>query len=81
MLCDYIFHYACPTASRYFVEHPVETVKSVDFDVFCVGGEQSHPGFVKAIEWCEARGIQIYRMPRTTGISTTELKNRIKNEC
>lgn len=27
--CDYIFHYACPTASRYFVEHPVETVKSV----------------------------------------------------
>lgn len=27
--CDFIFHYACPTASRYFVEHPVETVKSV----------------------------------------------------
>ena len=27
--CDYIFHYACPTASRYFIEHPVETVKSV----------------------------------------------------
>lgn len=27
--CDYIFHYACPTASRYFIEHPVETVKSM----------------------------------------------------
>ena len=27
--CDYIFHYACPTASRYFIEHPVETVKGV----------------------------------------------------
>ena len=58
-----------------------ETVKSVDFDVFCVGGEQSHPGFVKAIEWCRGHGVEIYRMPRTTGISTTELKNRIKNEC
>lgn len=27
--CDYIFHYASPTASRYFIEYPVETVKSV----------------------------------------------------
>lgn len=26
---DYIFHYASPTTSRYFVEHPVETIKSV----------------------------------------------------
>ena len=58
-----------------------ETVKSVDFDIFCVGGEQSHPGFVKAIEWCEQKGILVHRLPRTTGISTTELKERIKNEC
>lgn len=26
---DYILHFACPTASRYFVEHPVETIKSI----------------------------------------------------
>lgn len=58
-----------------------ETVKSVDFDVFCVGAEQSHPGFQRAIAWCETNGKQIYRMPRTNGISTTELKNRIKEEC
>ncbi len=24
--CDYIIHTACPTASRYYVEHPVETI-------------------------------------------------------
>lgn len=26
---DYIIHAACPTASRYFVEHPVETIDAV----------------------------------------------------
>ena len=26
--CDYIIHTASPTASRFFVEHPVETIKS-----------------------------------------------------
>lgn len=58
-----------------------ETVRSVDFDVFCVGGEQAHPGFQRAIAWCEQQGIRVCRLPRTAGISTTELKNRIKSEC
>lgn len=58
-----------------------ETVKTIDFDVFCVGGEQEHPGFQRAISWCEANGKKIIRMPRTVGISTSELKAYIKAEC
>ena len=27
--CDYIFHTACPTKSRLFVEHPVETIETI----------------------------------------------------
>ena len=27
--CDYIFHTASPTSSRYFIEHPVETIDTI----------------------------------------------------
>ena len=55
-----------------------ETVKRVDFDIFCVGGEQSHPGFLRAIKWCEDNGKTIVRISRTEGISSTMIRSGVE---
>lgn len=58
-----------------------ETVKSVDFDVFCVGGDQGHDGFRRALAWCEANGKEVVRIPRTKGISSTLLREDADALC
>ena len=57
-----------------------ETVKSCDFDIFCPGGEQCHEAFRRAIEWCEANGKKVVRLPRTPGISTTDIKRILTHQ-
>lgn len=52
-----------------------EDIKSVDFDVFAVGGDQNHAGFQRAIEWCKEHGKQVVRLERTQGISSSAIKN------
>lgn len=54
-------------------------VQNVKFDIFVVGGDQTHTGFMRAIEYCQKNGIEVVRLPRTEGISTSELKERIKS--
>ncbi len=50
----------------------------VDFDVFVKGPDQNHAGF-KAVEaYCEANNKEVFVMPRTEGISTSELKTIIR---
>lgn len=52
-------------------------VQQIDFDVFAVGGDQKHDGFVKAMKWCEENGKQIVRLPRTPGICSSDIKGRL----
>jgi len=54
-------------------------VKQVPFDIFVAGGDQKHSGFLEAIEWCKAHGKTVVRLPRTEGISTSELKEHIRS--
>lgn len=54
-------------------------VEQVPFDIFVAGGDQSHEGFRRAVSWCEAHGKQVIRLPRTEGISSSEIKEHIKN--
>lgn len=43
--CDYIIHTACPTKSKFFVEHPVETIEaSVGSTVRVLEYAKNHPG-------------------------------------
>lgn len=56
-----------------------DIVQEVDFDVFAKGPDQSHEGFQKAVSWCQAHGRQVVVLPRTEGISTTDMKMLIKN--
>ncbi len=49
----------------------------VDFDVFAIGGDQTHAGFQAAVKWCEENGKEIARLPRTQGISSSTVKSRL----
>lgn len=52
-------------------------VKEVDFDVFVTGPDQIHPGFQRAIKWCEEHGKEHIVLGRTDGVSSSELKAKI----
>ena len=53
-------------------------VEQVDFDVFVVGGDQNHAGFLRAIDWCRVNGKQVVRLERTPGISSSDIKKDTK---
>lgn len=50
----------------------------IDFDVFAIGGDQTHAGFQAAVKWCEENGKEIVRLPRTQGISSSAVKSRLE---
>ena len=57
----------------------VEAVKDVDFDVLVVGPEHTSERFQRLFRWCESNGKEVVTLPRTEGISTTRLKEIIKD--
>lgn len=52
-------------------------VQQVVFDVFVKGPDQSHTGFQRAVDWCEANGKQVITIPRTEGISSSMLRESL----
>lgn len=54
-------------------------VEKVDFDIFVTGPDQNHEGFQKAIRWCKDNGKETVILPRTEGISSSDLKKIIQN--
>ncbi len=55
-----------------------DIVDEIGFDVFVRGPDQSHAGFRRVAEFCAERGKETVVMPRTEGISSSELKELIK---
>lgn len=53
-------------------------IPKVDFDVFAVGGDQTHEGFQRAINWCEKNGKEVVRLSRTPGISSSQIKSQLE---
>lgn len=51
----------------------------VDFDIFAIGGDQNHPGFQRAVKWCENNGKEVIRLPRTPGICSSDIKNQVES--
>ena len=61
------------------VYQDVDTIlPQVDFDVFAIGGDQNHPGFQRAVKWCEENGKAVIRLPRTPGICSSDIKNQLE---
>lgn len=56
-----------------------ECVKKIKFDIFVIGPDQNHSKFKAAINWCENNNKQVIVLPRTEGISTTLIKQIIKD--
>lgn len=54
-----------------------QIVKAVDFDIFAIGEDQNHEGFVRAEKWCRDNGKSVVRMKRTQGICSSQIKNNI----
>lgn len=55
-----------------------KTLPEVDFDVFAIGGDQTHAGFQRAVNWCEENGKEVVRLPRTPGICSSQIKSQLE---
>ena len=51
---------------------------AVTFDLFVKGPDQIHPGFLRAVKWCEQNGKEVVVLPRTPGISSSYVKHHLK---
>ena len=49
-------------------------IQKVDFQIFAIGGDQSHEGFMRAIKWCNEHEKEVIRLPRTPGICSSDIK-------
>ena len=57
----------------------VEAVKDIDFNILVVGPEHTNERFQRLFEWCAETGKEVVTLPRTEGISTTQLKKIISD--
>lgn len=53
-------------------------VKEVDFDVFAIGEDQTHEGFQRAVKWCKENEKEVFRLERTPGICSSQIKKRLE---
>lgn len=56
----------------------IEAVKDIPFDILVVGPEHTNERFQRLFKWCEENGKAVVTLPRTEGISTTKLKEIIR---
>lgn len=54
-----------------------QLVKCTDFDVFAVGADQNHQGFMDAIEYCQQKGKRVVHLKRTPNISSSSIKSNL----
>lgn len=57
----------------------VDAVKNLDFDILVVGPEHTNERFQALFKWCNENGKSVVTLPRTEGVSTTKLKEIIKD--
>ena len=58
---------------------PHRAVKDLDFNLLVVGPEHTNERFQKLFKWCAENGKEVVMLPRTQGISTTRLKEIIRD--
>ena len=55
-----------------------KTLPELDFDVFAIGSDQTHPGFQRAVRWCEEHGKEVVKLARTPGICSSTIKRQVE---
>ena len=56
----------------------IDAVKNIDFDILVVGPEHTNERFQRLFKWCAENGKEVVSLPRTSGVSTTLLKEIIR---
>jgi glycerol-3-phosphate cytidylyltransferase-like family protein len=56
-----------------------DIVKEIEFDVLAIGPDQNHQGFQRAVKWAKENGKEVVVIPRTEGVSSTILRDYLKN--
>lgn len=49
-------------------------IREAVFDIFAKGPDQNHKGFQNAVKWCGENNKEVFVIPRTEGISSTQLR-------
>ena len=49
-------------------------IRKTEFDVFAKGPDQNHQGFQNAVKWCAENNKEVFVVPRTEGVSSTQLR-------
>ena len=57
----------------------VDAVRNLNFDVLVIGPEHTSDRFKRLFKWCAEVGKDVVQLPRTEGISTSSLKEIIKD--
>lgn len=57
-----------------------EVLEKIDFDILALGEDHQGERFDKIINWCKKHEKKIVRLKRTSGISSSEIKSRLKEE-
>lgn len=55
-----------------------DSIKKINFDIFAIGGDQTHKGFQNAVKWCEENGKTVVRLSRTQGVCSSDLRRQMK---
>ena len=53
------------------------SIQSIEFDILAVGPDQTNPHFQKCFNYCEQNQKQVIITPRTEGISSSEIKEKL----
>lgn len=54
-----------------------QDIKTIDFDILILGGDQNHEGFKRAIDWAKDNQKKVIRLERTEGISSSKIKKEV----
>lgn len=65
---DYLVHLACPTASKYFVEHPVETLRTI------------FEGTTSVLEYAKTTGVEAMVFASSLEVYGSNLSEELLNE-
>ena len=57
-----------------------ETLEKIDFDILALGEDHVGGRFQVVEDWCISHGKKVVRLKRTKGISSSDIKNELKND-
>ena len=54
-----------------------DDVKTIDFDILAIGGDQNHAGFQSAMQWAKDHGKEVAFLSRTPNVCSSQIKKNI----